>query len=197
MGNGPTAAAEGARRATGAAAAIAATEHPTPVSIIFDFAPTRRSFRSGIDGSSPYTRRRPTAQAAVATLMIAVREVTPQPQTRFRGRLVVPKVHVLVLYRSPQPLDHDVVKCTAHAVHADRDTGLLPSLESPCFSWDVSKRTGPFGRRLHPNKKKSLLPLTTQGQFKGARNKGAEGGPPTTCGHGTRLCRFRKCLLSP
>ena len=56
MGSFPAAAAEEARRATGAAAAIAATEHPTPVSMISDFAEATSTFGSADDGSSPYTR---------------------------------------------------------------------------------------------------------------------------------------------
>jgi hypothetical protein len=55
-------------------------------------------------------RRRPTPQAAVPAKMIIIREVPRQPQPGLGRRLVIPKVHVLVLHRPPQPLDHDVIE---------------------------------------------------------------------------------------
>lgn len=54
MGHVPAAAAEGARGATGAEA-IGATEHPTPVLMIFDSTKTTRAFPCVIDGFRPYT----------------------------------------------------------------------------------------------------------------------------------------------
>ncbi len=52
--------------------------------------------------------------------MVVVREIPRQAQSRPRRGLMVPQVHILVLHRPPQTLDHDVIKRPTGAVHADR-----------------------------------------------------------------------------
>jgi len=122
MGNVPAAGAEGARRATGATAARAAagataaraaTERPSPVSIrsllavhAGSFSPAQGATRShtlaGVRRSRLPGRRRGSYDA----------KYRPSPRRLCRS-LVVPRVGILVLHRSPQPFDPDGVECTA------------------------------------------------------------------------------------
>ena len=81
MGNVPAAVAEGTRRATGATAAHAATEHPSPVSILSRLAGRTRSF-SPAPGSAPPRRAgvRRSPGAPGLPEMVVVPEVPPQPR---------------------------------------------------------------------------------------------------------------------
>jgi len=60
----------------------------------------------------------------MTTLVIVIDKVTGQFQVSFRRCLVVTQIHILILNRSPQTLNHDVIKRMPDAVHADGNPGI-------------------------------------------------------------------------
>ena len=72
MGNVPAAVAEGARRATGATAALSAMEHPSPISILSRLAGRTRSISPAPGSAPPRAGRGPSVQAPVPPKMVVV-----------------------------------------------------------------------------------------------------------------------------
>ena len=68
-------------------------------------------------------RRRPVLETLVQPFLVVEPEVSLDSGPRFRQRLVVFQVHLLIFERPPQPLDENVVHASAASVHAD---GNLP-----------------------------------------------------------------------
>lgn len=56
--------------------------------------------------------------------MVVILKIPPQAKPDFGGVPVVPDIHIFILDRPPEPLDHDVIERPSHAVHADRDPML-------------------------------------------------------------------------
>ena len=68
-------------------------------------------------------RRGAIRQALVQPLFVVEAEVRAQAVDRCRNGGVALQVHLLVLDRSPQPLDEHVVECPPPAIHADLHVG--------------------------------------------------------------------------
>ena len=77
------------------------------------------------------------------TQMVVIGEVSIQAQPGFGWRLVVSHVHVLLLHRPPQPLDHDVVERRPLAVQADRDAGFRQNARE-CLARELAALDGPI-----------------------------------------------------
>lgn len=59
------------------------------------------------------------------SLAIIEIEISSQTFNRLRHGLVVVQINLFVFDASPEPLNEDVVRCTASAVHADLDLALF------------------------------------------------------------------------
>ena len=79
--------------------------------------------------------------------MIIISKVPAQTQPGLGRGLVVPQVHVLILHRSPQPLDHDVVERPADTVHPDRAPRACQHLRE-CLGGELAALVGVEDRRL-------------------------------------------------
>ena len=62
------------------------------------------------------------------------------------GQLVVSQIHVLVLHRPPQPLDHNVVERTTDAIHTDRDPRVAQHARK-CLGGELAALVGVFDSR--------------------------------------------------
>ena len=68
------------------------------------------------------------AETLVHTFGVVELKVIRQPYGKFPECAIAAQIDILVLHRTPQPLDEDVIKCPASTIHADLD---LMSLEHP------------------------------------------------------------------
>jgi hypothetical protein len=64
-------------------------------------------------------------QGLMGSLVVIEGEILRQPCLQLHQRAVASEVHILVLHRSPQALDEDVVQCAPTTIHTDRDAMLL------------------------------------------------------------------------
>src|SRR3954449_8493634 len=68
--------------------------------------------------------RRLPVKAGVGSPPIVEGQVSADRGPGLADRVVGPEIHLLVLDRSPEPLNEDVVAPSALAIHADGDAGL-------------------------------------------------------------------------
>ena len=72
--------------------------------------------------------RPPVSERLMVTLPVVKFKIPRQAFVRFLDRLIALEINILIFDGAPQPLDKDVVQCTAAGIHADPDVTRQKSL---------------------------------------------------------------------